>query len=311
MALALAAVTRPQAKHLRQHGVYLWHRAPAMELQCVRAVAFVGDGAGVEISREVGIKRQALPYEPCYMHLAANDPRVTSPRPTGPACEQARSRQGLSLRSRRMGNNKLLLSARLVREFSALCNWAFYVYQLHGALFDKAAEKKLAGSAAGAGLGRLSLMSQHTVLLELAKLHDPAASGRDITLGIDFVVRFGGWSAATRSQLDKIAQALNDFYEGKSQGGRRSKSGVKVARNRVICHNDLEALASGETLGGFTEVDGARYFDNLQKLVNLFWLEIEGHDFPFDALGAHEGAAVLRAVMTGDTKERARRSLAR
>lgn len=44
-----------------------------------------------------------------------------------------------------MGNNNLLVSKRLVREFGALCNWAFYVYQLHGALFDKAVEKKLAG----------------------------------------------------------------------------------------------------------------------------------------------------------------------
>lgn len=210
-----------------------------------------------------------------------------------------------------MGNDNLLLSPRLVREFCAMCNWAFYVYQMHDALFDKASEKKLAGSAAGAGLGRLSLVSQYVVQLELAKLHDPAASGRDVTLGIDFVVRFGGWPAATRTQLEKIAQELTDFYEAKSAGGRKSKAGVRVARNRVICHNDLEALASGETLGGFSEADGARYFANLQKLVNLLWREVAGRDFPFDTLGAHEGAAVLRAVLSGDTNERARQGIGR
>lgn len=154
-------------------------------------------------------------------------------------------------------------------------------------------------------------MSQQAVQLELAKLHDPAASGRDITLGIDFVVRFGGWTAPTRAQLDKLAKDLNDFYEPPNVQGKRSKAGVRVARNRVICHNDLEAMANGEVLGGFSEADGARYFDNLQKLVNLLWREVEGRDFPFDKLGAHEGAAVLRAVLTGDTTERAQREFAR
>ncbi|MFO0390738.1 MAG: hypothetical protein ACK548_02670 [Planctomycetota bacterium] len=210
-----------------------------------------------------------------------------------------------------MGNHELLLSPRLLREFCTFCNWAFYCYQFHTAIFDKAHEKQLAGAAAGAGLGRMSLMCQTAALLELAKLHDPAASGRDVTLGIDFVVRFGGWTAKTRAQLDAIAKELNEFYEARNPGGGRTTMGVRVARNRVICHNDLEALALGGNWGGFSDADGARYFDKLQELVNVIWREVEGHDFPFDTLGAHEGAAVLRAVLSGDTTERARPAIAR
>ncbi|MFN9976997.1 MAG: hypothetical protein ACK58T_44560, partial [Phycisphaerae bacterium] len=99
-----------------------------------------------------------------------------------------------------MGNPDLLLSRRLFHLFCTRCNLAFYSYQLHEALFDQAAAKRLKGSAAGAGLGRLSQLCQSIVWLEMAKLHDPAASGGDVSLGIDFVVRFGGWTAPTRKK---------------------------------------------------------------------------------------------------------------
>ena len=205
-----------------------------------------------------------------------------------------------------MGNPDLLLSRRLCLDFCTLCNLAFYSYQLHRSLFDQSAKKHLRGSAAGAGLGRLSQLCQKVVLLEIAKLHDPAAKGgRDVSLSIDFVVRFGGWTAATRTKLEQLAEELESFYEARSQGQRGKKSvGIRAARNRAICHNDLEAMARGEALGGFTDAEGARYFDNLQELVNLIWQEAAGCDHPFDRLGEQEGAAILRAVMSGDTKER-------
>jgi hypothetical protein len=87
------------------------------------------------------------------------------------------------------------LSASVIVEFCKLCGWAYEAWLNHRELFDqnpRAAE--LQNSWAGDALARLSVISQEYALLQVVKLHDRAVVSGNVTLGIDYIVTYGGWT---------------------------------------------------------------------------------------------------------------------
>ena len=46
---------------------------------------------------------------------------------------------------------------------------------------------------------RLSFISQEYALLQIVELHDQAVVSGKITLGIDYIVTYGGWSDSMRA----------------------------------------------------------------------------------------------------------------
>lgn len=196
------------------------------------------------------------------------------------------------------------LTEEVALEFCAQCNWAHYCWQFHRGLFhSKQRVKELELTAAGNALGRLSKMTQGYALLELIKLHDSAVSGSSITLGIDYVVKYGGWSPRTRTRLEKLQQTLNAFVE---PPGRTKRDALRTARNKAICHNDLAALVDGVRLGVIPEGGDVAYFRQLQKFVNIVWRGLKGEQFLFDKLGRTEASALLAAVRSSRTRRPAR-----
>ena len=178
------------------------------------------------------------------------------------------------------------LSKVVAEEFCKLCDWSYQVWLNHRALFDnnpRAAELK---SSSGAdALNRLRIISHEYSLLQIAKLHDRAITSGKLTLGIDFIITYGGWSAPILAKLTNLADQLNQFERG-----------LREARNMALSHNDLAAILSGTVLGAFAKDDDIKYFDTLQEFVNLVHAEVVGGPWPFDDLVTNDVSALMSMV---------------
>src|SRR5437763_11120066 len=95
------------------------------------------------------------------------------------------------------------ISTSDVVKFCELCGWAYEVWLNHRELFEKnpRATELLKNSFTGYALARLSIISQEYSLLQIAKLHDKAVMNGNVTLGIEFVLKYGGWSNSVRDHL--------------------------------------------------------------------------------------------------------------
>jgi hypothetical protein len=98
---------------------------------------------------------------------------------------------------------------------------------------------------------------EHT-LLQMAKLHDPAEQLGRKNLTLDYIITYGGWDAQTTSVLEALRGRL-DVLLAKS---------LKPARNRLLCHNDLETLINEPSLGNFDPGTDCEYFEVLQEFLS-------------------------------------------
>jgi AbiU2 len=185
-----------------------------------------------------------------------------------------------------MTESRHALSASVVEEFCKLCDWAHEVWLNHLELFDnnqRAAE--LMNSFAGDELARLSIISHEYSLLQIAKLHDKAVMNGNVTLGIDYVLTYGGWSDSVRCRLEELAKELDGFARQ-----------LRDARNKSLSHNDLAAIVAGATLGEFANGADERYFKALHEFANTVHDQVVGGPWPFNNLVINDVAAFLATI---------------
>jgi len=179
------------------------------------------------------------------------------------------------------------LSASVVEEFCNLCNRAHELWLNHLELFDNNPRStELMKSIASCELKRLSVISQEYSLLQVIKLHDKAVMNGSITLGIDYVLKYGGWSDSVRSRLEDLAKELNNFVDDKLWG----------VRNKILSHYDLATILAGATLGKFDKGDDVKYFKALQEFVDTVHDEVIGGPWPFCNLVKNDIAYFLRTI---------------
>ena len=162
-------------------------------------------------------------------------------------------------------------SQQVVKEFCSICSWTFEVWQNHKALFDDNPKQELLKSSKGAAVfARVNTISQEYVLHQIIKLHDPAVMRGNVTLGIEYIIRFGAWDQATLNSLNLLAAKLDAFAKQ-----------LRTVRNKILSHNDLEAILNGGELGSFPEGEDVEYFNALQEFVNLVHDYEIGGPYPF------------------------------
>jgi hypothetical protein len=178
------------------------------------------------------------------------------------------------------------LSAPDVEQFCGLCGWAYETWLNHLELFDNNPRiTELMKSFAAEELIRLSIISHEYSLHQIVKLHDKAVMNGNVSLGIDYVLKYGVWTDPVRSRLVELAKELGDFAFN-----------LHVVRNKILSHNDLATIAAGAPLGMFDNGDDQKYFKALQEFVNTVHDEVIGGPWPFDDLVINDVAAFLAMV---------------
>jgi hypothetical protein len=186
----------------------------------------------------------------------------------------------------RQGVRMHALSASVVLEFCNLCNRAHELWLNHLELFDNNLRwTELMKSIASCELNRLYGISQEYLLLQIIKLHDKAVANGNITLGIDYVLKYGGWSDSVRDRLEALEKELDGFA-----------SQLRGVRNKILSHYDLATILAGATLGGFAEGDDVKYFEDLQEFVNIVHDQVVGGPYPFSNNVINDIAYFLRTI---------------
>jgi AbiU2 len=178
------------------------------------------------------------------------------------------------------------LSPHVVTEFCKLCDWAYQVWLSHRVLFDdNPRSAELQNSMAADAFLRLSKISHEYTLLQIAKLHDRAVVSGEVTLGIEYVLKYGGWDQPTLDKLGDIATQLDAFAKN-----------LRTVRNKLLSHNDLAAVLSEAPLGEFKQDEDVQYFAALQQFVDVVHSSVVGGPFPFDDLVKNDVVALVATI---------------
>ena len=164
------------------------------------------------------------------------------------------------------------ISGDVAKRFCELCDWAFECWLTHKRLFDENNRTEKTIEKAKYFTERLSIITQEYVLMQICKLHDPAIQGSSLNLTVDYIIRFGQWGQdAERIQI--IVDRLEGLFNK-----------IKKARNKLLAHNDLEALKDSSVLGTFPKGLDEEYFSALQELANEVHTKWCGDPYPFNDL---------------------------
>jgi hypothetical protein len=135
---------------------------------------------------------------------------------------------------------------------------------------------------------RLSEVTQEYSLLQIVKLHDPATQQGRCNLTLDYMVRFGGWDAATRAELEKVKARLDSFA-----------ANIRPARNHALSHNDLEFILKGDAEGDFPDGEDQAYFKALEEFVDIVARAALGTPFPFCVMADGDAGYFVQLVNFG------------
>lgn len=193
------------------------------------------------------------------------------------------------------------ISPDVAKKFCELCNWAYECWVTHKRLFDENVKTETTIARAKYFTSRLSVITQEYSLLQICKLHDPAIQNSAANITIDYVVRFGDWGADT-SAINQRALRLAVLFDK-----------LKSARNKVLAHNDLEAIMGAAAFGEFPEGLDDEYFAALQELVNTVHEKWLGGPYPFNDLAGADVEEFLHVLekaeqmVAADAQKAARR----
>jgi hypothetical protein len=177
-------------------------------------------------------------------------------------------------------------SRLVVEQFCALCDKAHEYWLNHLELFDKNPRNdELLESTARNEWIRLSIISHEYLLLQVRKLHDRAVTSGKITLGIDYMLKYGGWSDSVRYRLMELSEELDGLADK-----------LEDVRNKILSHNDLATIVAGATLGEFGEGADEKYFEALQEFVNIVHDQVAGGPYPFNNFVRNDIAFFLRTL---------------
>ncbi|GAA5072264.1 hypothetical protein [Lysobacter panacisoli] len=170
------------------------------------------------------------------------------------------------------------VSALVVSEFCALCDWAYQACQLHRSFFDDNPDvDRVTGSRFGYGFGVLSGFTLEYSLLQIVKLHDKSSVAGRENLTVDYILNYGEWAPGTLAELERLATQLRSFA-----------SNLRHVRNKALSHNDLPSILEGGVIGGFEGNEDVIYFENLGRFADIISREIRGAGFAFNPfIGAH------------------------
>ncbi|HLP97758.1 MAG TPA: hypothetical protein VK149_04875 [Sideroxyarcus sp.] len=181
------------------------------------------------------------------------------------------------------------LTPEVVKKFCEHCDWAEQCWLLRKNLFDdNPAQQALFSPRHAHFFNRLALILQEHWLHEVAKLHDPARQSGRWNLSINYIFENGGWSSDVREKLERIKVQLSSLA-----------GAIRVARNRLLSHHDLEIILSGELLGEFEEGSDIAYFEALREYASTVHEAVLGEPFLFEGLTRNDVEAFISQFQRG------------
>lgn len=149
----------------------------------------------------------------------------------------------------------------IVERFCGHIHWLVSIRHTFNVLFEdeQPSCQTLMEKTARSFFADLNRILQEYLLLECAKITDPAATRNHENFTVDHLVQKIVWpDGDTLKELKKLQKTAEDF--------RRY---IKPARDKLLAHLDRGAVLSRTALGGFPEGEDEKFFDALQRICNI------------------------------------------
>lgn len=181
-------------------------------------------------------------------------------------------------------------SDKTIEKFFGLCDWLIQTYEFRKHLFDENPnECELRKPRHAHFFYRIHTVFQESWIYQLAKLHDPAVQGGNINLTLDYIVEYGGWSTEFKDELGDIKRRLDILYPS-----------IKVARNKLLSHNDYKTLIGPDVaFGTFEEGEDVVYFDALKEFCEKVSQKVFGEPFVYDDLVENDVSVFMSQFLRG------------
>jgi hypothetical protein len=161
---------------------------------------------------------------------------------------------------------------KIVKKFCDHVHWLVRVRHTYRVLFEdkQPSCQTLMEKTASSFFADLNRILQEYLLLECAKITDPATTHNHENLTVAYLVQKICWP--DDKQLTSLPDGDKDILrelkssQAVTEDFRRD---IKCARNMLLAHLDRGAVLSGKPLGAFREGKDKTFFDALQKICNI------------------------------------------
>jgi len=146
----------------------------------------------------------------------------------------------------------------MVKKF---CNHVFWLRVVHHdlkELFENEKFKILMKRTAPSFFADLNRILHSYLLLELAKITDPATSGRPENFTVDNLIKSILWPQDVQKKLRSLREKAKAF-----------RCHILSARNKLLAHMDKEVFLTDTILGGFPEGEDELFLRNLEEICNI------------------------------------------
>lgn len=164
----------------------------------------------------------------------------------------------------------------IVERFCGHVLWLVSVRHTYKVLFEdeQPSCQTLMEKTASSFFADLNRILQEYLLLECAKITDPATTGNYENFTVDHLLENICWPNDKAIVEKLISLPDNDKDIQKELGSLQAitkdfRSLIKPARDKLLAHLDRGAVLSGKPLGVFPEGEDKIFFEALQKICNI------------------------------------------
>lgn len=164
----------------------------------------------------------------------------------------------------------------IVKRFCGHVHWLVRVRHTYRVLFEdkQPSCQTLMEKTASSFFADLNRILQEYLLLECAKITDPATTGNHENLTVDCLVRNICWPddkpiLKKPTSLPDNDKNILDELKSLRADTEKFRGYIEAARNKLLAHSDRAAVLSGKPLGGFPEGKDRTFFGALQKICDI------------------------------------------
>ncbi|MCK4542158.1 MAG: hypothetical protein KAU17_07995 [Spirochaetales bacterium] len=156
---------------------------------------------------------------------------------------------------------------KMIKEFSNYVVFLKTIHHIQQELFEDKESTRLLGKTAKYFFLDLNIVINEYLLLEMAKITDPAMSINEkyenFTIGN--IIESVNWQSDIIIELNKINEEIKQF-----------RKHIKIARNKILAHYDKEIFLSGKILGNFPKFEDKKFIKLLEDICNIVHKECTG-----------------------------------
>jgi hypothetical protein len=147
---------------------------------------------------------------------------------------------------------------KIVKKFCNQVFWLGKVRHIYKELFENEQSQILMEKTASSFFAALNTILQNYLLLEFAKITDPAETYKKENFTVDNLIESINWPQDIRNRLTSLNDKTKEF-----------RTFILAARHKLLAHTDKETVLANESIGGFPQGGDETFLRTLQEVCDI------------------------------------------